>query len=68
MNASASIACALRLGVAYVGSFSIGRGLLYMALHFRCRADTSGRLSLGAKILKKTGLWLCNLLVKVLDK
>ena len=32
------------------------------------RVDTGGRLSLGAKIVKKVGLWLCNLFVKVLDK
>ena len=68
VNASASIACALRWGVASVGSFSIRRGSPYMGLHFRCRADIDGRLSLGAKIVKKAGLWLCNLFVKVLDK
>ena len=30
VNASANIACACRWGVAYIGSFSTGRGLPYM--------------------------------------
>ena len=68
MNANASIACALTWRVAFVGSFSTGRGSSYMGLYFRYRVDTGRRLSLGAAIVKKAGLWFCNLFVKVLDK
>ena len=31
-----------------------------MGYHFRCGADTNGRLSLGAEIVKKVELWLCD--------
>ena len=56
VNVSASIACALRYGVASIGSFSIGRGSSYMGQHFKCIVDIGGRLSLGAEIVKKVGL------------
>ena len=52
-----TIACALRWGVAYVGSFSIGRGSLYKGKYFRCGIDTGGRRLFKATIVKKVDIW-----------
>ena len=53
-----TIACALRWGVAYVGSFSTGRGSPYKRKYFRCGTDTGGRRSFEAAIVKKADMWL----------
>ena len=53
-----TIACALRWGVAFVGSFSIGYGSLYKEKYFRCGTDTSGWRSFEATIVKKADMWL----------
>ena len=52
-----TIACALRWGVAYVGSFSIGRGSFYKGKYFRCGIDTGGRRLFKATIVKKVDIW-----------
>ena len=48
VNASVSIACALKWGVASIGVISIGRGSPYMGKYFRRGTDTGGRLSFEA--------------------
>ena len=53
-----TIACALRWGVASVGSFSTRHGLSYKGKYFRCRTDTDERLSFEATIVKKPDMWL----------
>ena len=53
-----TIACALRWGVASVGSFSNGRGSPYKGKYFRCKTDTGERLSFKATIVKKADMWL----------
>ena len=53
-----TIACALRRGVAYVGSFSIGRGSPYKGKYFWCGIDTGERRSFEAAIVKKADTWL----------
>ena len=53
-----TIACALRKGVAYVGSFSTGRGSPYKGNYFRCGIDTGERRSFEAAIAKKADMLL----------
>ena len=56
VNASVSIACALRWGVASVGVISTGRGSPYMGKYFRCGTDIGGRCSFEAVIVKKADM------------
>ena len=53
-----TIACALRWGVASVGSFSTGRGSPYKGKYFRCGTDTGEQSSFEAAIVKKADMWL----------
>ena len=52
------IACALRRGVAFVGSFSIGRGSPYKGKYFTCEANTSEWRLFKAAIVKKANMCL----------
>ena len=58
VNASVSIACALRWGVASVGVTSTGCGSPYMGKYFRCETNTGGRRSFETVIMKKANMWL----------
>ena len=58
VNASVSIACALRWGVASIGVISTGCDSPYMGKYFRCGTDISGRRSFDAVIVKKANMWL----------
>ena len=53
-----TIACALRWGVASVGSFSTRCGSLYKEKYFKCAIDTNERHSFEAAIVKKSDMWL----------
>ena len=53
-----TITCAVRWGVAFVGSFSTEHGSLYKRKYFKCRTDTDGRCSFEAAIVKKADMWL----------
>ena len=53
-----TIACAIRWGVASVGSFSTRRGSPYKGKYFRCGTDTGGRCSFEAAIVKTIDIWL----------
>ena len=58
-----NIVCALRCEVAYIGIFSIGRGLPYMGKYFRCRKYTGGWRSYEVIIVNKDGLWLVKIIL-----
>ena len=51
-----TIACALRWGVASVGSFSTRRGSPYKGKNFKGETDTSEQLSFEAEIVKKVNM------------
>ena len=51
-------ACALRWGVASVGSFSTRHGSPYKGKYFRYGTDTGGQLSFEAAIVKKADMRL----------
>ena len=53
-----TIGCALRWGVASVGSFSTRRGSPYKGKYFKCGTNTGGRRSFEAAIVKKVDMWL----------
>ena len=57
-NASVSITCALRWGVALVGVISARRGSPYMGKYFKCGTDMGGRHSIEAIIVKKADMRL----------
>ena len=51
-------ACALRWGVASVGSCSTRRGSPYKRKYFRCGKNTGEWRSLEVAIVKKADMWL----------
>ena len=53
-----TIACSLRWGVAFVGSFSTGRGLAYTGNYFKRGIDIGERRSFETAIVKKADMWL----------
>ena len=53
-----TIACALRWGVAFIGSFSTGRGSPYKGKYFRYGTNTNERRSFDVVIVKKADMWL----------
>ena len=53
-----TIACALKEGVAFVGSFSTRRCSPYDGKYFKCGTNTGGRCSFEAAIVKKADMWL----------
>ena len=53
-----TITCALRWGVASVGSFSTRRGSPYTGKYFRCETNTGERRSFEVAIVKKADMWL----------
>ena len=63
-----NIACAFKMGNSLYRILSTRHGSPFMGKHFRFKVYTGGQLSLGAAIVKKVELWLCNIFVKVLGK
>ena len=53
-----TIACALRWGVAFVGSFSTRHGSPFKGKYFRCGTDSGGQCSFEATIVKKVDMCL----------
>ena len=51
-----TIACALKEGVAFVGSFSTRRCSPYDGKYFKCGTNTGGRCSFEAAIVKKADM------------
>ena len=63
-----TIACALRWGVALVGSLLYWAWLTLYGKHFRCRIDTDGQRSFEAVIVNKADMWPCYHFVKYFEK
>ena len=59
-----TIACALRWGVALVGSLLYLAWLTLYGKHFKCRTDTGGWRSFEAAIVKNADMWRCYHFVK----
>ena len=53
-----TIACALRGGVASVGSFFTRHGSPYKGKYFRSKTGTGGQRSFDVTIVKKANMWL----------